>query len=116
MNGATLDPCLAYRKDEDAASGVIAIQIDDTIFAQLQHLRKKRKKNPGSFLQKEMYKSNRKPNSVELSFIDSRENILIYQAEYMKELEIFENLNKVNFELFKSIHAKYACAAFSTVR
>lgn len=116
MKQIPIDPCLWYRKDHHKLSGVLALQVDDTLYGG----------NP-KFKALEMEKSNKFPNSGSskvtseptrfngLDLSTDGKAIIMDQKYYIAELCNLKNLGNITFTEFSSVRQKIAYASYSTM-
>lgn len=118
MRGATIDPCLMYRRSETGLDGVIGIRVDDTICAGSHEFAKEEERCSREFPSKSWIEIGRKSerfNGVEISVCDDGEKIIMNQSHYIQKIELVKISNNITFDLFRSVRVQYAYAAFSTV-
>jgi len=115
MKPVAMDPCLWYRKDNHDLSGILALQVDDTLYG-----------GDPKFQALEIDKSNMFPNSgrtsisqkptrfngLDLSTIDG---ILVMDQKYYFDNLPKKNIGKLDFTEFRSLRQKVAYASYSSM-
>lgn len=115
MQQTPLDPCLLFARNEEVVSGLLGLQVDDTLFA-----------GNLEFLKAEEEASNTFPNTgrtkvlgikTKFNGVDiqqSSEEITMDQQSYITNIPDVSTKEALSFEDFRSIRAKIAYASFST--
>lgn len=115
MRTTPMDNCLLYKTDGDKLSGIIGLQVDDTLIAGTK-----------GFLETEDVKSKCFPNSGRseiqekaesfngLSLSRTKYGYFISEKEYISKIDSID-FNLIGFEEFRRIKAQYAYAAYSAM-
>jgi len=116
MKQIPMDPCLWYQKENHSLAGVLALQVDDTLYSG----------NP-KFQALEMDKSNSFPNSgrsvistkpTRFNGLDIRTNkdsIVMDQRYYIEGISKLKHIDKIDFIEFRSLRQRIAYASYSTM-
>jgi len=116
MTPSSIDPCLLHHGDGDSLTGIIGLQVDDTIFAGSSSFLKHEEKYSSEFPNKGKHHVTQEKvrfNGVDLTYVAG--NIVMEQAEYITNCAKVKWSEQIDFEKFRSLRAKYAYAAFSSV-
>ena len=116
MKPAAIDQCLWYCMKDQYLDGILALQVDDTLFA-----------GSPSFLKLEMEKAKKFPNSgrtiatsdpIRFNGLDLRitsDGIRIDQAYYINGIKAEVKDSNMEFTKFRSVRQKLAYAAYSSM-
>ena len=116
MYQVPLDPCLLYAEEDGALQGLLGMQVDDILFSGSESYLDKEEHCAADFPNKGRKKiSNEfvRFNGIEISRCEARYQLR--QVSYVKNIPNIPKDEILSFEDFRSIRAKYAYLAYSTM-
>lgn len=116
MHQMQMDPCLFYKQNDADLSGLLALQVDDTLYDGTELFEGQEEIASQQFPWKGQRKVTDKAlkfNGVEIKRTTS--GFSMVQSSYLSESQTMKRKERPTFEEFRSGRAKMAYASFSTV-
>eukprot|EP00171_Calliarthron_tuberculosum_P023256 IDg23256t1 len=117
MNQSLLDPCLLYKhSNQGELIGILGLQVDDTVFAGTQNFLKEEEAASKLFPNKGRSSAETeelKFNGVNVKLTPG--TVVVQQRKYLEQISKTQKSRTPPFEEFRSVRAKYAYAAYSTM-
>lgn len=116
MTPVPMDPCMLYQMRDGKPSGIVGMQVDDTLFGGDDAFLELENCSAGTFPSKGRMRIREKPvsfNGIDISATSS--GYLLSQEKYLSDIVIPSKLSALSFDEFRSLRAKYAYAAYSTL-
>ncbi len=115
MKQIPIDPCLMFSRTAGKLSGILALQVDDTLVAGNEEFREKEEEYSSEFPNKGATSVGKEPvrfNGIDIT--SDNGTISIAQKDYLESIPKIPSKTSVSFEEFRSIRQKMAYAAYST--
>ena len=111
-----MDPCLLYTEDFGVLQGLLGMQVDDILFGGTKSFLEREEHFAGDFPNKGRKKISEefvRFNGIEILRCEA--GYQLSQVSYVKDIPMIPKDDDLSFEDFRSIRAKYAYLAYSTM-
>ncbi len=116
MSSVPMDQCLLFKSEGDGPSGILCLQVDDTLFGGdevfLKNEESAAKTSPRKGITT-IGAENTKFNGIDISKLGNCYRVS--QERCIDKISKFSSFDVITFEEFQSTEVKYAYAAYSTL-